>query len=646
MPFLTLPFSVCQERIAFSNMLRMKRFYFVLVMLVTLVRAQAEGPDDQYVRIYNLIQQADSLDSNGQPTQALAKYLDTQATLQRFRTAYPDWNPKVIQFRLNYLAGKVAGLSAKVPAPAPAVTPPQIAASTARPPAEAAALPKPAAPDWQGQAAALREQTRQLQADKVLLEAKLKEALTAKPASVDPQAVAGLQDKLRAMAKENDLLKVVLAQEKTKTKSPGDSKALEQVQQAVTEANRKLAEQTQRANSLLAENTTLQARLANRSIEAPSPAPAEIPKKAVTLTEPNARSAEQSELSTRLELEKQALQARVLFLTREQDAAAALRAENELLKKQLAGLKTTPGAVQQPNTNSGLAEAQAQIAALQSDKELARLEKMALENRLKQITAAGPATQARTQTALLEGQELATLKARLQVLEARAIPYTAEELALFKTPPTQLAATDAKAGKKPVRELPAGTSKLAAEAQRYFSARQFGKAEEKYLQMLRHDENNVNVLANLATIELEQNHLEQAEKHLQQALAASPDDAYSLSVLGYVRFRQERYDEALQVLSRAAQLSPENAEIQNFLGLTLSHKGMRIPAETALRKAVQLAPAYGGAHVNLAVIYATQQPPLVELARWHYQKALSAGHTPNPELEKILQKKRNGEASR
>ncbi|MDB6039426.1 MAG: Tetratricopeptide 2 repeat protein, partial [Verrucomicrobiales bacterium] len=40
-----------------------------------------------------------------------------------------------------------------------------------------------------------------------------------------------------------------------------------------------------------------------------------------------------------------------------------------------------------------------------------------------------------------------------------------------------------------------------------------------------------------------------------------------------------------------------------------------------------------------AVIYATQQPPALELARYHYQKALNAGHPKNPQLEAMLEKK-------
>ena len=63
---------------------------------------------------------------------------------------------------------------------------------------------------------------------------------------------------------------------------------------------------------------------------------------------------------------------------------------------------------------------------------------------------------------------------------------------------------------------------------------------------------------------------------------------------------------------------------------------MRIPAETALRHALTLAPGYGAAHHSLAVVYATQKPPALALAHFHYDKALAAGHPANPDLEKRL----------
>ena len=110
-------------------------------------------------------------------------------------------------------------------------------------------------------------------------------------------------------------------------------------------------------------------------------------------------------------------------------------------------------------------------------------------------------------------------------------------------------------------------------------------------------------------------------------------------MLGQVKLRQEQYGAAVDALSRAAQLNPQEAEIQNFLGIALSHQGLRMPAETALRRAILLEPGYGSAHNNLAVIYLNQNPPMVELARWHYQRALTAGHPRNPELEKALETK-------
>jgi tetratricopeptide (TPR) repeat protein len=233
--------------------------------------------------------------------------------------------------------------------------------------------------------------------------------------------------------------------------------------------------------------------------------------------------------------------------------------------------------------------------------------------------------------------EVQALRARLAVAEAQAIPYTPEELALFQRTAPQLA--DRNAQKKSVRELPGGAAQLVAEAQHYFSTRQYDKAEDDYQKILQHDQNNGLVLANLATIEMEQGKLDEAEQHIKQAVAQSPNDAYNLSVLGYLKFRQEKYDDALDALSRAAKLDPRNPEIENYLGVTLGHKGLRAQAETALRKAVQLDPNYGAAHNNLAVVYVSQQPPQLELARWHYRKALDLGQPRKPDLEQLLDMK-------
>jgi Flp pilus assembly protein TadD len=236
--------------------------------------------------------------------------------------------------------------------------------------------------------------------------------------------------------------------------------------------------------------------------------------------------------------------------------------------------------------------------------------------------------------------QLAALRARIEVLEARPIPYSPEELAMMKAPAPRLAASPAPAKQASPPAQPAATSAtLIAEAQRQFAARQYDKAEESYLQALRRDERSVVTLANLAVTEMQLGKLDDAEARAQQAVTVAPDDAFSHLVLGQVKMRQEKYDDAVDALSRSAQLNPQSAEAQNFLGIALSHKGLRLPAETALRKAITLEPGYGSAHNNLAVIYLNQNPPMVALARWHYQKALAAGAAKNPELEKALEEK-------
>ncbi len=601
---------------------------FAALLLSPMARAQG-NPDDQYLIIYALIQQADAFNNSGEPRRALDDYAEAQDDLQKFEKVFPDWNPRIVNFRLNYLAEKIAEVTARLPstnAPPPAAAVP---AAPGAPPV--AANTAAATAELQSQLDALHEQVRRLRGDNETLQSKLKEALAAQPATVSPDQLAQVQQQLRLLMKENDLLKVSLAQGSGNAAAGVDAKAFELLKQALAEANQKLAAQTERADKLAQENQTLQTRL-------------------------------QSLLASA-------------------DAAEALRQENELLKKQVASLQSAPAAVVGTgNAAADLARAQTQIAALRSASEVNLLEKIALENRVKQLqgmapkpppTVAGP-SQAENEARIREleqerddllarlgdankklygaknqdaaaqidalAQQLDTLRARIAVDEAQAVPYTPEELALFKQSTPALTANP-NAEKKSVHELPSGAASLVAEAQNYFSTREYGKAEADYQQILKQDENNGLALANLAAIELEENKLDNADKHIQAALAQSPNDAYNLTVQGRIQFAEAKYDEALDALSRAAKLDPQNPDIENYLGVTLAQKGLRTQAETALRRAVQLDPNYGAAHNNLAVIYLTQQPPMVELARWHYEKALAAGQPHNPALEKMLAEK-------
>lgn len=646
----------------------MKRLFILFAALLCAwgcPRAMAQ--DDQYVQLYSLVQEADTLAANNQPAQALAKYTEARDGLQRLQRTYPDWNPKVVSFRLSYLGSRIGELAAAAPPAAPVAA--GLPSHPAIPAAAAAGAATATAAD--SQVAALQEQVRQLQADKVMLEAKLKEAFAARPASQDPRELTRAEDRIRTLEKENSLLKVSIDRQKS-TPDSADTATTDQLKRELADANRKLAQQTERAEAALREQSALQTKLESAVQSAATAAAVLAAQKALDAA--NQKLADQSDLATKLSLQIESLQSRVKTLESDAETMAALHAENEILRKQLAAAKIAPAA-DSTDVNRQLAEAQARIAALQSDKEILRLEKVALQNRInapqapaapaipaaipvvdsvrvrqlekekadlqKQLDAAQKqaygknARKTASQIADMNNQ-LDILRARLAVFEAQQVPLDSEELALLKESTAPLKPADPRAGQKSVRELPPGSAALVAEARRDFAAHDYEKAEEKYMQVLRKDEQNAYTLANLATIQLEMGRLDEAEKHIQRAVAAAPDDAYSLLVLGEIKYRRDQYDDALTALSRAAKMDPKNAEIQNYIGLALSQKGSRGAAETAFRKAIQLDPSNAGAHHNLAVFYITQRPPWTALARWHYQKALAAGFPPNAELEKLI----------
>lgn len=416
--------------------------WILLVLIFTISLARAEGPDQEYIQIYNLIEQADTLSKNGKADLATERYREAASGLKRLQSVYPTWNKDVLKFRLDYVTGKLQAAQTNSPPPVTTPTP---------------ATPAKSNP--------FLDEVRRLQSENARLAEQLKQTALNQTNSAGGDELPKLREEVVALQKERDLLKVEFEQALSANKAPSKK----------------------------------------------NPAPSS-------------------------------------------------------------------------------------------------------SNREK---------------------ELDLLRARLEAVEARSAPFSAEELALFKQTAPQLEPIESKPVKKS-KELPAGAGTMVAQAERAFASQRFTEAEKKYLEVLRQDENNVYILGNLAATQLEMNHVPDAEKNIKTALKNDPDDAFSLTLLGIIKFRQDNFDEALDLLSRAAKINPQNAEAQNYLGITLSQKGQRAAAEAALRKAVQIQPGYAGAHHNLAVIYATQRPPFLELARWHYDRAITLGHAKNPELEKTL----------
>ncbi|MCX6899499.1 MAG: hypothetical protein NT105_12450 [Verrucomicrobia bacterium] len=72
-------------------------------MLMLVSETALGSPEDRYVFIYNLIQQADETkDANA----AQAKYAEALTVLKAFQSEFPNWNVAVVNYRMKYLVSK------------------------------------------------------------------------------------------------------------------------------------------------------------------------------------------------------------------------------------------------------------------------------------------------------------------------------------------------------------------------------------------------------------------------------------------------------------------------------------------------------------------------------------------------------------
>jgi hypothetical protein len=91
----------------------------ILTLLTASWPLRADDIEAQYLSIYSIIDQADSLNKSGKTDSAKAKYQEAQTALLNLKKSDPTWKVKVVAFRLKYVAGKIAALSQPPAAPAP-----------------------------------------------------------------------------------------------------------------------------------------------------------------------------------------------------------------------------------------------------------------------------------------------------------------------------------------------------------------------------------------------------------------------------------------------------------------------------------------------------------------------------------------------
>ena len=621
-----------------------KRFSFLasLILAVSVVLSpRAAGPDDEFIRAYILITQADNLAKSAQNSSAAQKYQQALNTLNALKAGNPNWKTGVINFRIDYINKQLKSLNVNTPTKPTAVTP----------------KAKPASFDAETAKLTINDLQRRIEVltnDLLLKESKLKEALSAVPSADETKRLAKLESDLAALKQENTSLKTSVDAATTQLKSAQDD--LAKAQDEATKATSELAKAQAKADeATLALNNAqdrikaaeanasdkeikrLQETLATRQSELDT-ATGEltVAKASVASLEDKLKSYDKGTVEKDLEaqvasLEKQLdkSQGNLQQITAElSDASAANSDLENQLKSHEKGTKEKELNNRIKSLEKQLAKANRVTVASGSNQPRERRSIRDLFN------FRGRKRVENAQVAELQNQ-VKTLRARLEILDATEVPYTSEELELLSdpkvtsAPENTLEARLASIPSDQVENFKAGEAQL-------FKDHQYAEAEAKFMHILKLDENNALTLSTLAIAQMEQNKYDEAEASLNRAIEQNEEDPHALRGIGFLHYRKEEYEAARDTLAKAASLMPNDAATQHFLGITLQKLNQPKAAETALRRSVQLAPGRPNSHFNLAVVYSLQKPPFTALAKFHYNKALQAGHQKSAELEKLL----------
>jgi Tfp pilus assembly protein PilF len=188
---------------------------------------------------------------------------------------------------------------------------------------------------------------------------------------------------------------------------------------------------------------------------------------------------------------------------------------------------------------------------------------------------------------------------------------------------------------------PEAARNVAAEAAKKYAQQQLPEAEKGFQEALRLDPSNIEYLNRLASIKTRLGKSAEAEALLKESLQHQLENPTAWLLLGMNQLEEHQNEKAFASLVQAALYAPKNAHAQNYLGIAAERNHWNDISESSLRKAVELDPNYADAHFNLAVYYLQLTPPLIEVARRHYQRALDLGTPRDPKIDEMMKQKRN-----
>ncbi len=633
-------------------------------------------PGDEFIRIYATLEQADREKADAHLPESRVLYDAALKDLQSLQTTFPEWKPKVIAYRVRYVQQMLKQVDEEIKA-----------AQTA---AFGATQDQAGAVDSETQAqqqetAALRSNVERLLREKSLLEAQLREAFAARPAAVEPDKLIQAQSTIDDLKAELESSQMQLAElRQSINESSGADPVIEEADGNVMAAAGGIDQLVQ-----------LQAKLeVLEGIEA-----------------------EWKERQAYLE---QRIQTATVEWQAAQKANQSLQEQNRVLQVQLQKdtdtIPSPSGAEvllrdQIKSAESRVEELQSQIHQLNTNNQA--LQQQLVEERAKVVASASSSnlTNASPSDADRE-KELNRLKARLAIFEAQKVPYSDEQLKLFRIPQPEdpifrLESRESGDGSPRVgmrkvevkletfqtiqtarRALATGNESIAQSGMQGIALREKNwiavaeslteickssdfkemrnRAEillkgledqklarfagiflEASIKMAERDfeevialqqelleiQEQADILNDIALAYLELGRMELAESAARRGLKLEPGYANSLYVLGLIRFRQERFEEAIDYMSQAVKARPDFVQAYVDLGVALFEAGYPATGENSIRKGLLVAPNYPPAHAYLAQMYIDQDPPVIALANFHYQKYLQFGGAKIPALE-------------
>lgn len=89
------------------KLLKIGAIFFALSLFIK----AAPTPQDQFLQIYFLLQEAENFEKSGQKNGAYTRYQEVEKRLKFLKENNPQWEPVIVNFRLNYVRDKIGALA-------------------------------------------------------------------------------------------------------------------------------------------------------------------------------------------------------------------------------------------------------------------------------------------------------------------------------------------------------------------------------------------------------------------------------------------------------------------------------------------------------------------------------------------------------